>query len=773
MNRAKVGLLVVAALVTCWGSRAQEAGRIVLDAVEIKGLSRVNESLVRSQIEIKPGDPLDPRAVARDIGRIMKLGFFATISADIDQSGGRNVLAYTVAEEQTIREIRIAGNKKLKERQIRGAIQWREGASFYREAYGEERDALQTLYRSKGFMNATVDIVVEPIAPGEVRITYVIDEGRKAKINDIQFIGNEALSDSKLKRTIKTRKRFLFLGGRYDQDKFEADLAAVLNAYGDVGRLEAAIPSTEFNYSPNGKKLGIEIAVAEGPEYHVESLDFAENNVFTYDELMPFAQVKAGDVHNRSRVTADAADIQRLYRTSGYINATAAPLVTLNREKHTTAVTHQVREDELKFIKEVRITGNTITRDEVVRRNIDLKPGERFDGSLYERTQRRLEGAGYFAATRLTLSDVEENDRFTNLLVDVEEGKTGDFNFGGAFNTDEGIGGFAELRLRNFDIMDFPTFSGGGQVFAANAFIGTSRSSYRVGLTDPEFLGYPFSLGIEFFDESFTGTGSSDYTTEQTGANIRLGKRLSAYNSGSITLSYRDTSVEDLDTFVDPELRELEDPGSTLSIAFGFNRNTSNSNRDPTKGAIHGLDLEIADFGLDNDFVGLHHESTLYYGIARYPKVSFSLRARDSIMFPFGDREFVPITERLFAGGTGTIRGYDFRDVGPRADTFRIEDDGSIDIDDEPIGGELRLIQSFEAKYKLTDIFRLYYFIDAGAVFFKPEDFDFGDWKFGTGVGIGVDVPFLGPLRLDYGIPLNPNDDQGSGQIHIQSSVRF
>lgn len=773
MSRTKVGLLLCAALVTCLGSQAQQSASVVLDAVEVTGLARVNESQVRSQIEIKPGDTLDLRAVGRDIERIMKLGFFATVKADLDRSGGRNVLTYSIAEEQTIREIRIAGNKKLKERQIRGAIQWREGASFYREGYGEERDALQNLYRSKGFMNTTVDIVVEPIAPGEVRVTYVIDEGSKAKISSIDFVGNDALSERKLKRTIKTRKRFLLLGGRYNQDKFEADLLGVLTAYGDVGRLEAKIAATEFNYSPNGKKLGIEIAVAEGPEYHVESLGFSENFAFRDNELDPFTVVKPGDIHNRSRVTADAADIQRLYSTSGYINAQVAPLVTLNREKHTTAVTHQVREDELKYIKEVRITGNSITRDEVVRRNVELKPGERFDGSLYERTQRRLEGSQYFASTRLRTSDVEENDRFTNLLVDVEEGKTGDFNFGGAFNTDEGIGGFGELQLRNFDITDWPTLSGGGQIFSANAFIGTERTSYRIGLTDPEFFGYPFSVGVEVFDESFTGSGSSSYTTDTTGASVRIGKRLSAYNSGSLTLSYNDTNLEDIDTFVDPELRELADPGSTLSLAFSFNRNTSNATRDPTKGSSHALDFEVADFGLDNDFLGFHHDSTFFYGVQRFPKISFSLRTRESILFPFGDKEFVPINERLFGGGTGTIRGYDFRDVGPRADTFNIEDDGNIDVDDEPIGGELRLLQSVEAKYKLTNILRLYAFIDSGGVFFKPEDFDIGDWKFGAGLGIGIDVPFLGPLRLDYGIPLNPNDDQGSGQIHIQSSVRF
>ncbi len=768
-----MGLLILATLAALTGPTAQEAAPpIVIESVEIKGLGRFSESLVRAQIEVKPGDPLDPGAVARDLERFMKLDLFATVRADLETATGKNILVYTVQEEQTIRDIRIAGNKKIKERQIRGAIQWHEGRSFYREAYGEERDAVLALYRSKGFLNTTVEIVVEPVAPGEVRVTYAIAEGKKARISQVNFVGNEALGRRKLKKVVKTRPSFLFFGGRYDQDKFENDLVQVLNAYGDVGRLEARIAATDFNYSKNGKKLSIDIGIAEGPEYHLDTLDLADNVAYRDDELLPRVKVKPGDVHNRGQVAADAESIQKLYRDSGYVKAQVLPQVTLDREKHTTKVSHQVQEDELRYLREVRVTGNSITRDEVVRRNILLKPGERYDGSLKDASDRRLESSQYFESHQLRLGNVEENDRFVNLLADVVEGKTGDFNFGAAFNTDEGIGGFGEMKLRNFDLTDWPTFSGGGQILNASTFIGTNRTSYRLGLTDPEFLGYPFSLGVDVFKESFTGTGRSDFTTDSVGTSVRLGKRLSLYNSVSVGLSFSDTSISNLNTFVDPGLRELDDPGSTLGVTLGLNRNTTNSFRNPTGGSDHSINLEVAGLGLENDFAGLQHDSTWYYGVKRWDRIAFSLRAREGILYPYGDKEYVPINERFFAGGSGTLRGYDFRDVGPRADTFRIVN-GVARVDDQPIGGELRLLQSFETKFRVTEILRLYYFVDAGAVFFKPEDFNVREWQFSTGVGVGIDVPFLGPIRVDYGYPLNPDGSQGNGQLHLQSSVRF
>lgn len=778
MKRVGAGLVFLATLAALTKSSAQNLDRIVIDAVELRGLERVSESLVRSQIEIHPGDSFDDLALlrsaaGRDIRRLYALGLFTTIRTDIETRDGQTVLIYTFQEEKIIDQIRIVGNKKLKDRQIRGVITWREGDAFVPEAYDEERNAILNLYRSKGFLNTTVDIVVEPIAPSRVRVTFIIDEGKKARISDIKIYGNEALSNRKIKRVMKTRQAFWFIGGRYDQDKFEADLTGVLNAYGDVGRLEAEIARTEFEYSDNGKHVLISIYINEGPEYHVDSLAFAGNFVYADREMLPQTKLRKGDVHNKSQVTADAEALQKLYTDSGYINAKVVPQVTLDKEAKTTTVVYQVNEDQLKYVREIRIRGNDVTKDEVVRRMILLQPGERYDQSLVQGSVRRLNASQFFEDTpRLGLEDVPGNDRYTNVLLDVTEGKTGNFNFGGAFNTDSGFGGFGELRLNNFDITNWPTFSGGGQQFSTRFFIGNKQTNLRVGFTDPEFLGYPLSVGVDAYSERFSGTGASKFTTDTTGGSLRIGKSLSQFNTLSSALTFRSTQITDLDTFVNPALRELQDPGSTLSLTLAFNRNTANDFRDPTRGGDHTFSAEVANFGLDNDFVKLGHDSTWYYGPKAWKKISFAFHTREDIGFPFGDKEFIPINERFFAGGSSTLRGYDFRAVGPKALTFRVVD-GRVITDREPIGGELRILNTFEAKYIVNDLIRLYAFTDSGAVFIKPEDFEFGEFKFSVGLGLGINVPLLGPLRIDYGIPLNPDADQGHGQLHLQSAIRF
>ncbi|MDK1021450.1 MAG: POTRA domain-containing protein, partial [Candidatus Hydrogenedentes bacterium] len=340
---------------------AQTRESILLDAVEIRGLEGINEQLIRSQLEVQAGQAFSRPAVSRDIRRLYELGFFTTISVDLDTSTDRNILTYFFEEERFVRELRIVGNKKVKDRQIRGVLSWREGDRFYKEGYAQERDAVLELYRKKGFVNATVDIVAEKISPSRMRVTYILNEGRKARIRKIHFEGNDALSDRRLKRIIKTRRAYWFFGGRYKDEKFEADLFNVIEAYADIGRLEAEVYSTDFEFNKNGKRIAISIFIEEGPEYHVETIDIASNFAFADEELWIHVHVDSGDVHNKSQINNDALAMQNRYTDNGYINARVVPQVTLDKAKKTTHVVHQVREGELKYIREIDITGNSVT----------------------------------------------------------------------------------------------------------------------------------------------------------------------------------------------------------------------------------------------------------------------------------------------------------------------------------------------------------------------------------------------------------------------------
>jgi len=177
----------------------------------------------------------------------------------------------------------------------------------------------------------------------------------------------------------------------------------------------------------------------------------------------------------------------------------------------------------------------------------------------------------------------------------------------------------------------------------------------------------------------------------------------------------------------------------------------------------------VAGFGGDNEFVRVEHDSTWYRPLDAEEKWIISFRMREGWATEYGSSDFVPIANRFFAGGTSTVRGYDNRDIGPKVRRFWIwrEDEG------EAFGGDFRLVDNLELKYKLTDMFRLYAFVDSGGVWYDVSDFDFGDMRYSGGIGFGVDIPRMGPIRIDYGIPINPDEDQGSGRMHLMTGFRF
>ncbi len=658
------------------------------------------------------------------------------------------------------------GNKKIKERRILSALSMREGDPFIPEAYEEERISILGLYEGKGFANTTVDVVAERVGPSRMRLIYTIQEGQKAKIRSINFEGNDTLSGRKLRKLMATKRAWWFLGGKYEEEKLEFDLQQIINNYGDFGRLEAEITKTDLLYSENGKKMDLTVHLQEGPEYKLDNLEIAGNAVFDDDELLEQVEVTAGEVHNKSQVEKDAAELQDGYQSSGYVAAAVSPVVILDKENKTTRVTHKIEEGDLKYIREVKIIGNELTKDEVIRRQLALEPGDRYDGSQLELSKRNLQRTDYFENVRTNLNFADDEDLFTDLIFDVEEGKQGNFNFGAGFSSDDGLGGFAELRLNNFDITNWPNFTGGGQQLALKFNIGSQRDQYSLSFTDPEFMGYPFAVGFDVFDDSYQIRGGADYTEDRQGGQLRLGKTLSNYVTMRSALRHETTEITGLPFFVNPIIRRQAQESTTISLQNEFERNTLDTLRDPADGSKHVLSLEFAGLGGDNDFYKFFLDSQWYRALDGEEKWILSFRSREGYVAEYGNSEYVPLTDKFYAGGTNTVRGYDNRDIGPKAKEY-------IFFGDEfPLGGNITYIGNLELKYKLTEQMRFYTFLDAGGVW-DDSDFDFGEMRYSAGIGIGMEVPRLGPIRVDYGIPLNADEDQGSGRLHLISGIRF
>lgn len=746
---------------------AQDNREKTISAVNIEGLERVSEQVVRARLEVQTGQTYNPRAVARDIRRLYDLGFFGTIRADARPDGDQILLTYQVEEKQVIDQITIIGNKKLKARRIRGVLSLREGDSFVPETYESERTAILELYEGKGFANTKVDMVVEKVGASRVRVLFDIEEGRKARIRSIEFVDNGAIPERQLKRVMKTRPAWWFLGGRYEEDKFEQDLQNIIDEYGNHGRLEAQIPKTDLVYTGNGKKMDVTIYINQGPQYTVDTLDIASNQVFDDDEIMDIVKVEGGDIHNKGQVTDDAGLIQQGYQDSGYIDATVTPMVTLDRDNKTTHVVHQVNEGDLQYIREITVSGNEVTRDDVVRREMLINPGDRYDGAAVKSSMRRLENTRYFNQVRIYPEDFEEDDLYTNLLVDVEEGKTGNFNFGVGYSSEERLGVYGQIRLNNFDIKNWPTFSGGGQQLVVRANIGDIRDEYSISFTEPEMFGYPIAFGFDVFDESYRVTQGANYREQQQGIQLRFGKALSPYVTARTSMRYTDTYLSDLPWYVNRELRSQRGSNTTIANMWQIERNTLDNYREPSAGAKHILSAEVAGFGADNEYIKFEHDSTWYRALGKEDRWVLSLRTRHGWMTEYGSSDTVPLQDRFYAGGATTVRGYRIRDIGPKIQKYLFWGE------DFAIGGNARLIYNLEAKYKITEMFRLYGFVDSGGIWRDESNIDLGDIKYSAGLGFGVDVPRFGPIRIDYGIPINPDKDQGSGRLHLQTGFSF
>ena len=748
---------------------SQSATTPLVASIAVTGLKAVSEQLVRSQLEVKVGEPYSPSKVARDIRRLSNQGHFDSVKVDAQDVSGGLAITYVVTEKRIIEEIKILGNDKVRVNKIRAVLSWKEGDAFSLESHDKERKAITKLYEEKGLANTSVDINVEEIGLSHVRVVYVIHEGKKARVREITFEGNDTLTAHKLKKIMKTKRAFWFLGGKYNEQKFEDDLGRIVDEYGNIGHLEASVAKTDIAYSEDGKKMDVKIALAEGPQYKVGALNPVNNKVYDNDEIEKLAKVHAGDVHNKGQVTKDAEEIQKGYESSGYVNAEVTPQVAMDRENKTTNVAYNVKEGDLKYVKEVDIVGNNVTKDEVIRRNIAVQPGERFDGQAIKMSERALENTRYFENVRLSVQDIEGDELYSKLMTSVEEGKTGSFNFGVGYSSEERLGGNIELKRTNFDILNWPTFTGGGQIFSTKLQVGDVRNQYNLSFTDPEFLGYPLAFGFDFFDESYDYEDQGDYQEETRGAQIRFGKALSPYLSIRTALRFSDVDYSDLAFawMYTPTWRHELQPSTTISNSWGLEHNTLDVYRDPTSGHKHELTLTFAGLGGDNDFLKVEHDSTWYKALDKNKKWVLSFRTREGWIDATGSSEWVPISERFFAGGTTTVRGYKNRSIGPEARRFWFSPET------EPIGGTMRILENLELKYKLTKQFRFYTFIDGGKVWSDDDFDDGGDMKFSAGIGIGVDIPKMGPIRVDYGIPLNPDSDQGSGRIHLMTGLRF
>ena len=769
MMRAPV--YVVLGLALCAAVVPVPAAPIVREViVEHRGEGDLDADLVLSHSSVTAGEELDRTKISHDVRALLDTGLFSAVDVMIDpDDDGVRVIYAVAARPRLARMPSVSGVEHFRPGKVLEWVDLHRGDLVDEQVLGVRVQRVVEEYRKDFYPDAAVSWTIDPVPakPGFATVTLTVQEGERGRTKRIRFRGNDHVKGSVLRKATRQPVpwnlfRWIWKP-RYDEDVIQAAAVAVRDVYLDRGyldvRLDAPTPEPD-----DGGNVMLYFNVREGEPYRFGDVSVEGITLFPESALQPQVMTRSGDVASMGLVRLTAQGLQDYYGSRGYIDTRVTPTLTPRAGERTADVVYRVREGELVTVGNIRIRGNTRTRDKVIRRELLVYPGDVYNDVKARRSERRLSNLGYFSSVRrdaLQTSTPHERD----LVFEVEEKRTGQFMVGAGFSSVENVIGYVELSQGNFDLKGWPTFTGGGQKLKTRAQIGSNREDYEISFVEPWFLNRKLALGVDLFRNEYSYT---DYAVERTGAAVSLTKGLPGANRVSFRYRIEKVSVEDeADTnryFYVEEYADFPDEAYTFvsetdRVQSSFRVTLTHDTRDNPFIATRGMrlvgfyDVSGGPFGFDTDLyhVGLHGNQyiPLWFGHV------LSLKARYEVVEAFGNADEVPISDRLFAGGGRSLRGFDYRDVGPKVVLEEHRDDA--DPFYRPVGGRSLAIANAEYTIPVVEGIRLAAFYDTGMVWRDSFALDTGDFAATAGVGIRLDMPGF-PIRIDRGWPVHRND---------------
>ena len=758
-----ISLAFICALLGMVPARAQGPPIVRSIDVQYTGPGTVSKERILAQIRTKVGQPYSDLVVQQDIENLYKTGTVLNVRifAQPQGEGGVKVIV-AVQTRSVVREIVIDGAERLKAKRLRKEIKVKLNQPVNEEQLEQARQKIIEVYQGRGFNDVSVQFRVEPIDEkrGTSRVVFTVNEGVKGAIRRIAFEGNEHFSEKVLRKQMKTRGKtlisFVDKSGRLDETQLQQDLDKLREWYQNHGYIDVEIKDVRKEHSGNGPII-ITIVIAEGPQYHVGKIAVSGEKAATEANIRALLKMKEGSVYSPKALHDDAKAIADAYGSGGYVDLVVLPEGTPAGPARID-VHYKIEEGDRSFLRRVNIAGNTRTKDKVIRREVLLAPGDVFNTVRVDTTKKRLENLGYFSKVETYPEDTEIAGR-KDLDILVQEKRTGSLTFGGGFSTIDQLVGFAELTQGNFDLMNWPAFTGAGQKFRLRLQYGTQRKDFVLSLTEPYFLDRRLSLGGQLFFSEATYL-STVYDQRNYGFAIELRKPINAYMYATLGYRLQDVDIFNVDPSASVEIQSQEGSfvESEILTSLVFDR------RDNPLLSRRGQRVTLSPYiaggflGGDVQIYGFDVEGSQYFRFRWDTILLFNVEVATVNTWGSGDQ--VPIYDRLYLGGSNNLRGFPFREVGPQ------DDQG------QPIGGNSMARATVEFTFPIIEKARGAIFYDTGFVNSEAWSFGFNHIASDIGVGIRLDLP-IGPLRLDYGYPIQRDGYNGGGHFNFNVGYQF
>jgi len=747
---------------------AEPAAQKRVKSVEVRftGSSSVDKARITSNMRLKPGEVWTREKEEDDLRALFNSGDLLNVSIDsIDGPDGVSVIV-TGEARPAMGDLAFEGNTVFKTDRLRDEADFKTGTVVEEAKLNEVRAKIQELYQKRGYADTTVSYSVEQGSqPGFSRIVFRIDEGTRGILNDVRFEGNTVISSRRLKSITESDDRnwikFWDLKRKITQDKIEGDIQRIQDVYGDAGYFDARVDNVD-QVQASDAKVDLVFRITEGIQYTTGGVGVTGNKVFDAATLIPVFQLESGTTFSLADMRSDIETIDDYYGSRGYADVKVTPRIS--RSGNLINVTYGIEEGQQFKLGRINIAGNSATRTEVILREMALEPGDDYNTIKVKKSMTRLRNLDYFEqGNGIDFMPVASplGPEYKDLNISLVEKKTGQVQFGAGFSTIDNLVGMVEITQRNFDIANWPRFTGAGQRFRLSLRAGTQRKDFLLSVTEPYFLGQRLSLGGDLFwtERNFL----SDYFDQRdVGASLNLRKPLGDNSDLRLTYTLQNVEIYGIDGDASQAIRDEEGKflQSRLSSAWVYdNRDSFQQPRRGHKiqvegalsGGFLGGDVEVYNFAVTGSKFWNMPFDTIFF-----------VEGRAAVVDTFGNGERVPIFEREFLGGANNLRGFDFRDVGPK------------DENGEPIGGNTSAYITLEYSVPVFGKVRGAVFADAGFVNADSWDFSSSDYNANVGFGVRAVLPVVGPIKLDYGIPVTADEfNDSSGRFQVLMDYKF
>ena len=728
--------------------------KAVIADVKVRGNDRIEVDAILVAIESKKGDVLRPKTVQEDIKKIYQMGYFEAVNADVSDGPNGKILTFEVREQPSVIEVKITGNKKIKEKDILAAITTKAFTVLQKNVVNDDVQRILRLYHEKAYFNAVVDSAITfPKDPRQATVAFTIQENKRIYIKDIRFSGNQKMSSWRLRMVMETKERGVLSWftdrGVLKDDVMNTDIEKITAFYHDRGYMSAKVSSPAIDRQDDG--FIIDIVIDEGQRFKVESIGISGELLENNDEILKKLALKPNHYFSREDLRKDIDTITTAYMDQGFAQTQIDPRITQNQENATTAIVFEASQGPKMRIEGISITGNTKTMDKVIRRQMKLVEGDQFSSTKLQRSNLNLRKLDYFEEVEI-VPEPGSDPESMKLRIKVKEKPTGAISIGGGYSSDDGVFAVGEIIQRNL--------FGRGQYLGFKAYLGGKNTQYRVSFVEPYFLDTQYFAGIDVYNWYREYT---DFTKDAVGTKLKIGHPFGEWSRWTLYYGIEDALVKDVADDASLLIKDQEGRQILSTVSGKVERDSTDHPFIPTSGSINEFTIEYSTpyLASDSDYVKFIANSGWYYPL--FWKFIGYARVKAGYIEELDSEHPIPIFERFFLGGMNSLRGWGWGEVGPK-------DPATGDV----IGGTSFGLMNLELQFPLIEKIAMLgvVFYDTGNAFDDGESFDVSSFRSDVGLGIRWNSP-LGPLRIEYGHKLDPDDDESSGKWQFSMGAMF